>query len=244
MSNVLTFNQLFNEKTLNIFTDASIYRDENGYTISCPGALCVTTSNDEVNILEKDCGEKNLIFNSTNNEGEISAITLGLYYAIKYGSMFENFNLFSDSNICIQGLNDWIFNWFNNINNDGLMISSSGTPVANQSIISGIFNTIIEMNIPINLYHQKGHVKMNSEKSLNKAYHDFKNTNNIKENIDFDIIKCISFYNDIVDTETKETLENYIRNCNSSFIDTCKPIIFMPKIEQKNVYKKLINNKR
>ena len=242
---MLSFNQLFNKSTLNIFTDASIYKEPDGYTISCPGALCVTTCNNEVNILEKDCGEKNLIFNSTNNEGEISAISLGLFYAIKYRNMFDNFNLFSDSNICIQGLNNWIFNWLENINSDGLMISSSGKPVANQSIISGIYNTIIEMNIPINFYHQKGHVDSNKQKLLDKAYEDFKITNNIKDDVDMDIIKCISFYNDIVDVDTKDTLSNYIsRNERKDYLDTRRPIIFSPKIEQKSVYKKLINNKR
>ena len=242
---MFSFDRIFNEKTLNIFTDASVYKDSSGYTISCPGALCVTTCCSEVNILDKDCGEKNLIFNSTNNDGEISAINLGLFYAIRYGKMFENFNLFSDSNICIQGLTNWIFNWFNNINSEGLMISSSGKPVANQSVISSIYNTIIEMNIPINLYHQKGHVKIDNETLLKKAHKDFKVTNNITEDIDLDIIKCISFYNDIVDVETKDTISRYLRmNGADNFVDTQKPLVFTPKIESKNIYKKLINNKR
>ena len=101
------------------------------------------------------------------------------------------------------------------------------------------------MNIPINFYHQKGHVDLNKQKLLDKAYEDFKITNNIKDDVDMDIIKCISFYNDIVDVDTKDTLSNYIsRNERKDYLDTRRPIIFSPKIEQKSVYKKLINNKR
>ena len=236
--NNLHFNDLFNEDTLSIFTDASVYRDNKGYTISCPGAICVITKNNQCFILEQDFHERNIISGSTNNEGEISAVALGVYYAIKYSSQFKTINLYSDSNICVQGLNEWIFNWVKCMNK-GLMYSSSGSPVANQSIISSIVNTIIEQKLNMNIFHQKGHVNINNSKSIEKAFMDFTNTNKIDKNIDEDIIKCISFYNDIVDVETKKTLQEYTKKYNN-WEDTNKPIQFYPQVNPMNEYKNLI----
>ena len=69
---MLSFNQLFNKSTLNIFTDASIYKEPDGYTISCPGSLCVTTCNNEVNILnEKTNYKKKDIYNASLNLKDI-----------------------------------------------------------------------------------------------------------------------------------------------------------------------------
>lgn len=239
---VLHFNELFNEETLNIFTDASIYMDNNGYTISCPGAMCVYTDrNGSTYPLEKDFDERNIINNSTNNEGEISAVALGVYYAVKYSSQYKYINLFSDSNICIQGLTQWIFNWVRNMNGD-IMMSSSGTPVANQSIIASIVNTIIEQRLQLNMFHQKGHVNLNNTKSMEKAHKDFIVTNKLKGKVDDDIIRCISFYNDIVDVETKRVLREYVSKYNE-WVDTSKPIIFTPKVNQINDYRSLIKRR-
>lgn len=241
MNKVLCFSELFNEDTLNIFTDASIYKDSNGYTISSPGALCVYTQCATTYVLEKDIDERNIIDNSTNNEGEISAIALGVYLAIKYTSKYKHINLFSDSNICIQGLTDWIFNWVKNMDN-GIMMNSSGTPVANQSIIASIVNTIIEQKLEINMFHQKGHVKIENQNSLNKANKDFITTNKLNGKVDEDIIKCISFYNDIVDNETRDLLMSYV-NSGCFWGDTQKPIVFTPRTSSINDYKKLINKR-
>ena len=49
---MIQFNDIFNDNTLNIFTDASIKDLNNGETLGCPGAVCVCTVNGICDILE------------------------------------------------------------------------------------------------------------------------------------------------------------------------------------------------
>ena len=204
----LYFDFFFNQETLNIFTDASVKTLQDGTVLSCPGSICVVTD-DKGNTyrLEEDFDERNVVIGSTNNDGEIRAILLGIYYAIKYKNKFNYINLFSDSNTCIQGISDWIFKWINNMKK-GIMYNSSNKPVANQDNICSIINTIIENNININFYHQKGHVK-NNDKGHDICFNDFLCTNGIEMSMEIDLIKCISFYNDYVDKQTKQTLNKF-----------------------------------
>ena len=53
--------------------------------------------------------------NTTNNREELKAI---LYVMLTKGNVNENFDkppiVYSDSNYCVQTLNNWMFNWANN----------------------------------------------------------------------------------------------------------------------------------
>lgn len=241
MNGKLHFDQFFNMLTLNIFTDASVKTLQDGTVLSCPGSICVVTDSfGNTYKLEEDFDERNIVIGSTNNDGEIRAVALGVYYAIKYKNSFQFINLFSDSNTCIQGLNDWIFRWVKNIRGDRLY-GSSKKPVANQDIISSIVNTIIENDININLYHQKGHVK-NSSQGHEKCFNDFLTTNGINKSMDIDLIKCISFYNEYVDDKTKETLNKFTNIYYNN--EECKVSFeFTVKKGEINKYKDLIKRR-
>ena len=71
-----------------------------------------------------------------------------------------------------------------------------------------IIHTLLTNNIPIELYHVKGHVNVNSNNSLINAINVFRSSNRISMNVDYDLIRQISECNDQVDRFTKFML-NY-----------------------------------
>ena len=240
--NDLNFKDIFNQSTLNIFTDASIKTLEDGTVLSSPGAVCIITDdNENTYILEEDFNFSHIMIGSTNNDGEIRAVALGVYFAIKYKDMYENINLFSDSNICIQGLTKWIYGWVRCRDSNNRLYNSSGKEVANQDMIASLVNTIIEKKLDMSFYHQKGHVK-NSPESYEKCFDDFLVTNNLNCNLDMDIITCISTYNNYVDIKTKDALNEFI-SIYYNIEKTITPIRFTVKNEQIGEYKKLIRRK-
>lgn len=204
---VLRYQDIFNTETLNIFTDASITKLEQE-TLGCPGVVLVRTdeygNNHVINTYSY------IVNHSTNNDSEIKAIRTGILCGLGYRNYFKRINLFSDSNICVQGLKDWIFNWAHCIM-DNTMYSSSGLPVANQGIFMSIIHIITNANFEINIYHQKGHVMINSENSLIKAKNSMLRSNKL-DDIDMDLVIQLSIYNDMVDKLTKENLNIYYNN--------------------------------
>ena len=199
---------IFNPETLNIFTDASIKTlKDTGETLGCPGAVCVGTNEDGSTYIIDEAYYIERY--ATNNSSEIKAISLGVSKALQYRNNFKQINLFSDSMICIHGLREWLYNWLNCIYN-GVMYSSSGKPVANQQTFASILNTIVANNLYINLYHQKGHVSVINNNSLENAASVFKRTNFLQDEPSIELISIISGYNNIVDVRTGEKLQNCI----------------------------------
>lgn len=231
--------ELFNSKVLNIFTDGSIYKcKELNETIGCPGALAVQYKDNKFIQVDSDMILRR---HSTNNDSEITAILLGIRIAIKNRHKFEKINLFSDSQICIFGLREWIYNWIK-CTQDGIMYSSSGTEVANQEIIKLIIRLIVEYNLNINFYHQKGHVTGTFD-SLKKALDVFNKSNgcNIR---DYNFIKIISQFNNDIDKFTGEYIQNVLFHMELDKIENrTKPIILDPNILDINKYKLLINRR-
>jgi len=188
---------------INIFTDGSIYNNnETKETLGSAGAILTINRN----VPYVYDSEYTILRNTTNNETEIFAIFLGINLIVKHGLHLEDvkINLFSDSNISIQGLKTWIFKWSNNIRND-VMYGSSGKPVANQDIFNTIVNTIVNNNININLYHIKGHVDNIFQKK--NAIKVFKNKNKI--DIDMDTLNTLTYFNNIVDDTSRNLLKFY-----------------------------------
>lgn len=179
---------------INIFTDASI-RKYNDIIYSCAGAIL--KNNGDFIFSSK------LLSNSTNNRGELEGILLGINlckdYNIKTDTNNE-FNLFSDSLVSIKTLTEWVKQWkYKN----GILYGSSGE-IKNQDKIFLIMYTILENNLNINLYHQKGHIK-NNKGSFKKALEVFNRSNNkFIKNMKF--IKEITFFNNRVDNMTRQYL--------------------------------------
>lgn len=195
--------------TLNIFCDASITKAThlNNEIVGCPGYVCMTYNEYKQDVVI----DKNhtILRNSTNNESEITAILMGVRRAVDLKDQFTTINLFSDSRICIQSLRNWIFNWVNNRDSNGMMYGSNNHYVANQQIIANTANTIIQNNLKINLLHQKGHVNVGIQSHVDKAKKLFESENHLSS-ISDDFIKVISYYNNMVDQYTKDVLKEVV----------------------------------
>ena len=223
-------NDIFTPDAINIFTDASIKKLYSGETIGCAGCILVFGELIDKNIQE----DYQIIRNTTSNNSEIKAIRLGIQNVLKYKNQYNKIRLFSDSQISIFGIRDRIFNW-KYIN--GTYIGTEGTPIKNQDIFLEIVYTILENNLSIEFYHQKGHVDYKS-KSMNNAMHVFISSNNIREYVDESFIKQISIFNNMVDNNSR----NYLDNFNSNY-EYLEPLYFKSVLFNKNKYLNLIKRK-
>lgn len=218
---MITYSTIFNTETLNIFTDASIKKINKEYTVGCPGAVAIKTlDNGDTTFITEQIYLEN---NATNNSSEIKAIALGIDLALKYRPYYNKINLFSDSKICIYGLREWIFNWIYNTNNN-IMYGSSGNPVFNQETFKSIINCIINNNLKINLFHQKGHVDNTKPASVKHAGEVFMQSN-LVSGVDDNLIKCISDYNNYIDIRTKSALDTNTEWMKNNIIFKNKSII-------------------
>ena len=217
MEDVILRNEnIFNKDTLNIFTDASITtirKPGHNETIGCPGAY-VIGGDKELDL------QTQILRNSTNNNSEITAIFMGVLEAQKYRNYFKYINIFSDSKISVFGLREWIFNWINNTNN-GVMLSSTGKPVANQDIFLKIIYFIINNNLNINLFHINGHINSNNIAQILEAKKTFITSNHINLDVDEELIKNLEIANDVIDRTTR----NILLSQTYEPVDKCNPFI-------------------
>lgn len=233
--NVLTKNNIFNEYTLNIFTDASLTK-VNDECITCSGAVAVTAP--DINSPETQIIDSVYRINraSTNNIGEIIGIELGIDLALKWRRKFSTINLFSDSKISLFGLREWFTKWKYNPNT-GLLYGSAGTPIANQSHFLKIMYAIVQYGLVINLYHVPGHA------DFNKFIKVFRESNNVHSFIDRGLITEMIKYNDFIDESTRSTLMNYVSSPSyrdNTILDNPLQYMYNPDFNMSD-YKSLIN---
>lgn len=194
----MKLNQIYSPRILNIFCDASVRTTGNTYS-SCYGALAICEDTEIDHIYRVN-------YDSTNNNGEIKAIRAGILLAIRYKNQYDHINIFSDSQISLFGIRDRIINWSCN-ENTHIIYNASGTKVYSQEVYVDIVNLILEHDLHVTMYHQKGHVNFCKGKDRMKAAHVFITSNGIRDKIDFGLIRYISIYNDKVDIETKKELQ-------------------------------------
>lgn len=193
----------------NLFCDASIDLDNK---VACAG--CYITCQDDNNI-SNIIGLKRVIQpNATNNSAEILAIWIGVTEALKIRDyQYPNaiFRLFSDSKISLYGVRDWIKNWIKNSPTDSELISpSSKEPVKNQQRFIDIFNIIVENNLHIEFYHQRGHV--GAKVPLNIARVSFIKANKVAPEALGLNIAYLSECNDYVDNSTRKPIVDFLHN--------------------------------
>lgn len=210
--------QFYNPETLNIFCDASI--SGKGYnTTGCYGVVAVT----EDNIIET---EYRLVSHTTSNNSELKGLRCALSMANKYKDQFRFINIFSDSQISVFGLRDYIYNWRYNPK-DNRLYGSAGKPIINQEIFIECHGILMQLgtypNCIIRLFHQSGHID-NGYDNLKKAASVFGSSNNVRGNIDLNFIRYISTYNNFVDS----TSRSYLRRANKK-LTYCDPIEFEPR---------------
>lgn len=196
----LKTNQIINGDTLNIFTDASISKLKNM-------DIVVGGAGSNFYIGDSFVGSDiRILFNTTNNESEITSILLGVMGAIQLRHDYSNIssiNLFSDSKISVFGLREWIFSWIRSIRDD-VMYSSSGQPVANQKIILSIVNIIDKYDLYINIFHVRGHLDSGSQKNVTEFKKSFVREN--KLDIDDYLVDFLIFGNSSIDNYTRSKL--------------------------------------
>lgn len=193
---------------INLFCDASI---DLKTKIACGGCYIIRQ---DISGETTSIGYRQIIqTNATNNSAEILAIWVGVVEALKLRQMYPGaiFRLFSDSKISLYGLRDWIKDWIKRIRDDGILISSSGQPVMNQQRFIQIFNLIVENNLRIEFYHQRGHVK-DTNMPLEIARAQFIKANKVSpENMGIGI-ELICSCNDIIDNLTRSAVYAYIND--------------------------------
>ena len=205
--NGIAFDMFYNTRTLNIFSDASIVSKKDGFD-GCYGAVAVVMDD----IIDKTFRQ---VSDTTVNNCEVKGLRAAIDIACKYKDQFDYINIFSDSQISIFGLRDYIFKWKYNIH-DHLLYTSSGKPAVNQEIFIECHNMLLYSGLynKINLIHQSGHVD-NRYSSLNQAACTFRKANGVNGKIDLNFIRYISTYNTYVDQTSRSILrrsnmrENY-----------------------------------
>lgn len=230
---MLTFNQFFANGILNIFTDASM----NSYgTIACYGALGVFGEVDKRLPLLRTEFTSNIAKDVTNNIGEALAVQLGIYMAIQNQQYFHTIRIISDSQITIFGIRDRILNWRESKRNPGVLIGSNDV-IKNQEYFLEMLYLILYHNLKIQFWHQAGHVSF-SEKGLESAKHVFCTSNGIRDDVDMELIRAISLYNNHVDRTTRARL--YTEDL--SLFNYIDPIKYEYKGFDKDKYYKLTHN--
>lgn len=191
---MIKYDNIFNDKTLNIFTDASVL-NKPGEIIGSPGYVAVIGNN----VIHHN---EIILRQSTNNESELYAIYMAIQFALLNRDKVEVINIFSDSQFAVFGLREWIFNWLNNIRDDKLY-NSSQKLVANQKIFMNIIYTILFYDLKVSFYHNRGHFKYNQVKEFVRLFtkHNFLN-----DYLEFPAAYTIIHYNDMVDNNTRSLL--------------------------------------
>lgn len=190
---------IFNSESVNIFTDASLSKDGDDVIVCSGFGIYIG----DVLIDQKF----DIIHRSTISVGELTAIRMGVYEAIKY-QRFPYVRIFSDSQSSIFAIRDRIFNWVNQAQN-GKLLANDGALIANQELIMEIVYYILQCNLHIEFYHIKGHIRFNDFDELQHAKEVFSDSNFITDKIDDILIRTISMYNDQVDKYTGIMLNLY-----------------------------------
>lgn len=211
---------IHNKDTLNIFSDASMRRKEAGILGSCYGSVAVCGDNiiDEWFRIQSE---------STVPAAEIRGIRCSLILANKWRYYYKNINIFSDSQLALFGLRDYIYNWqyspYDNTLYNGLR--GNKKPVKNQELYIECFQMLNDLRTTnvVNLYHQSGHVE-NGIENLQKAIDMFKKSNNIHGKVDYNTIRYISLYNNYIDNKSR----SFIRRANIFDQRYHDPVAFYP----------------
>lgn len=222
---MIHYTDIFNNKTLNIFTDASMCRTNNE-EIGAPGYVAV---------IGDDIVHENIkiLMDSTISESELYAVYMAIQYALLNRDKVKVINIFSDSQFAVYGLKEWIFNWMNNIRDDKLY-NSSKKEVSHQSLFLNIIYTILYYNLEVSIYHNRGHF---TENKVDEFIELFTKHNYLHDYIDIETAIAIMKYNNRIDKITRKVLT-----------DTNQLPCKMEKLEylarndlDLNHYKKLLN---
>lgn len=213
--------QIHQPDILNLFSDASMKRRGSSFS-SCYGSVAVTGDQviEDYIRIQSD---------TTVPAAELRGIRCSLILALKYKDYFREINLFSDSQLNIFTLREYIYNYKYDAEHNTYHAKTSkhNASASNIELILECFDLLqrLRKDKLVNLYHQSGHVQ-NGYQEILKAAMTFKKSNNIRGTVDFDIIRYISIYNNFIDNKTRSYLAmDCINPIKNWYYD---PISYMP----------------
>lgn len=209
---------IHNSETLNLFSDASMRTIGKGKLGTCYGSVAVCKDD----IIDEVFRVQSL---STVPAAEIRGIRCSITLALQYRYRYRCINIFSDSQIALFGLRDYIYNWYYNPGDNMLYNRHQKLPVKNQELYIETFLMLEELrrtNI-VGLFHQSGHVDSFVD-DLRESIRVFKKSNNISGKVDYNVARYIALYNNYVDNKSR----SMIRRTNIFDNDFHDPVYFVP----------------
>lgn len=179
-----TFN---NPLVLNIFTDASVFKNGDEQIVS--HGIYDPKNNTKL---------FHIIRQSSNNRGELMGIATAIKYALLMRNNFVQINIWTDSLYSMKCICEWFPIWYFKMNN-GMLTTGAGKPVENIDLIDMIIHLILDNNLDVNILHQRGHIL--ERNNLNKAMKTFKDINGM--DIDQDAMSYAAVCNQVVDEHTR-----------------------------------------
>lgn len=182
-------------EAIEIFCDASIREfPDSKRTFGCAGAICPGYGLQKLQILP----------DSTNNRAEAVAVLLAVKLAKEICNAYgeKNIIIYSDSQISVFAIRKWMPDWLKK-RKRGILYNYSDLPVKNQEVYLSILCYLVNNNVKITLYHQKGHVNTSLKSSIDNARRVFMNSNYVDIG---DKISEISNHNNTIDELTRNTL--------------------------------------
>lgn len=222
-----SYEDIHNDRTINIFSDASMMGSGGEHKYGCFGSIVVYKDD----IVDKFY---RLASNCTTNECELAGLRLSLSYALSKAHLVDNINIFSDSLYSVDSIRKYIYKYkFRRSSNINIPIgelykSTDGNSISNQSLIIECIDLYIRcksINPNIHIYHQSGHVCIDRYDDVVRAANIFANLNHISLPLDLNIIRYISYYNNYIDKSTRAELNRY---CNKGGVTYTYPVEFYP----------------
>lgn len=179
-----------------VYADASINLENK---IGCAGIALVDRKKDL--LIDEQYFVKE---QATNNMCEIIALWLGVYRAIELlytETLPFHVNIFSDSQISLFGMREWISTWVKN--KRGQVLFNNG-PIANQEWFADAYHAIICTGLKLKFFHQKGHVDARNPRSIFEADRSFRTANANSMHMIGTTPQILAKYNNLVDQNSRK----------------------------------------
>ena len=132
---------------------------------------------------------------------------MGINEAVRHMYQFPKIRVISDSQVTIFNIRDRIINWKVSKKDPNQLIGTNGA-IKNQELFMEMLFTILQTGVHIEFVHQGGHVDFSDQKTIDRAAHIFKASNNIRDEVDPELIRAISYFNNYVDRASREFLHS------------------------------------
>ena len=205
---MISLTDFFNPSTLNIFCDASMGSNKYGSTSTgCSGICLVFGALDKRFPMLNTQSFFQITKKATNNTAEARAVIMGINEAIRYMYQFPILRVISDSQLTIFNIRDRIINWRVSKKDPGQLVGTNGS-IKNQELFMEMLYPILQTGVHIEFVHQGGHVDFSDQKTIDRATHIFQVSNNVRDVVDPELIRAISYFNNYVDRASREFLHS------------------------------------